>query len=42
MFINPETYVIGSYTRGMLDGTFVLRNPKMTVYWKAKMNKIQG
>jgi len=26
----------------MLDGIFVLRNPKMTVYWTAKMNKIQG
>jgi hypothetical protein len=42
LFINSETYVIGSFSRGLLDGAFVLRNPEMTVYWTTKMNKIQG
>lgn len=42
VFINSETYVIGSFTRGLLDGVFVLRNPTMTIYWTTKMNKIQG
>lgn len=42
VFIDPETYVIGTFTRGLLDGNFVLRNPKMTIYWTVKMNKIKG
>lgn len=42
VFLDPDTYVIGTFTRGLLDGNFVLRNPKMTIYWTVKMNKIQG
>jgi hypothetical protein len=42
IFLNPETYVIGTFTRGMLDGKFILRNNKMSIYWTVRMNKIQG
>jgi hypothetical protein len=42
VFINSETYAIGSFSRGLLNGAFVLRNPSMTIYWTTKMNKVQG
>lgn len=42
VFLDTETYVFGSFTRGMLDGKFLLRNKMMSVYWTVRMNKIQG
>lgn len=42
IFLNSSTYVIGSFTRGMLDGKFVLRNEQLSIYWMVRMNKIIG
>jgi hypothetical protein len=41
VFVNSETYAIGSFSRGLLDGVFVLKNPTMAIYWTTKTNKIQ-
>ena len=42
VFLNNQTYVIGSFVRGLLDGQFILRSDQFTVYWIVKMNKVCG
>jgi hypothetical protein len=42
MLLSPESYFIGSFKKGMLDGPFVLRTPQYAIYARTNMNKIEG
>lgn len=37
-----ETYFIGEFNIGTLDGPFVVRTPSLTLYSSFTNNKIQG
>jgi alpha-acetolactate decarboxylase len=40
--LEPDTYFMGTLSKGMLDGTFVVRSPKYHIYSQTSMNHIQG
>ena len=42
LFLSFDTYAIAEFNKGMLDGAFVIRSPKTTVYSEIKSNKIDG
>jgi hypothetical protein len=42
IWISHETYYIGYFTRGLLDGPFVIRSPLFVVYSQAISNKIES
>lgn len=42
LMIYPDTYFMGTFKKGMLDGPFVVRSPRYCIYSQAVMNKIQG
>lgn len=42
IWIDMETYFIGEFNIGALDGPFVVRTPSLTFYSSFTNNKIQG
>lgn len=42
MLLSPDSYFMGSFKKGMLDGPFVLRTPQHAIYARTNMNKIEG
>lgn len=42
IFLTIDTYFIGEFNKGALDGGFVIRSPLVTMYSAFVNNKIQG
>ena len=42
IWITLDTYFIGEFNKGALDGAFVIRSPFLTVYSNITMNKVDG
>lgn len=42
IFLTTDTYFIGEFNKGALDGGFVIRSPSLTLYSAFVNNKIQG
>lgn len=40
--LEPQTYFIGTLKKGMLDGSFTVRSPRLHIYSQTIMNRIQG
>ena len=42
VFLAHDTYFIGEFNKGALDGPFIIRAPQMTVYSQFINNKMHG
>ena len=42
LYLNLNTYFLGNFNKGALDGNFVIRSPKLTVYSSITNNKVNG
>lgn len=42
IFISTDTYFMGEFNKGVLDGAFVIRSPDTTMYSTFNNNKIDG
>lgn len=42
IFLSPDTYFIGEFNKGALDGSFVIRSPRYVTYSCFVNNKIEG
>lgn len=42
IILDPDTYFIGTFKKGALDGPFCLRSPRFSVYSQAHCNKVVG
>ena len=42
IILEPDTYFIGAFKKGALDGPFCVRSPRFSVYSQAQTNKVMG
>lgn len=42
IFLTSDTYFIGSFKKGLLDGSFVIRSPSYNIYSQTNLNKVEG
>jgi hypothetical protein len=42
IMIAPDTYFIGTFKKGLLDGSFSIRSPRFSIYSQTRMNKVEG
>jgi hypothetical protein len=42
IILEPETYFIGNFKKGDLDGPFCVRSPRFSIYSQAHSNKVVG
>jgi hypothetical protein len=40
--LTPDTYFMGTFKKGLLDGPFSIRSPKFSIYSQTKMNRVEG
>lgn len=42
ILLHPDTYFIGTFRNGLLDGPFTVRSPRFSIYSQARMGKVEG
>lgn len=42
IILYPDTYFIGYFRNGLLDGPFTVRSPRFSIYSQARMGKVEG
>ena len=40
--LNPDTYFMGNFRKGLLDGSFSIRTPRFSIYSQTRTNKVEG
>lgn len=40
IMLTPDTYFIGSFKNGLLDGPFAIRSPRYSIYSQTRMGKV--